>query len=348
MRPPTDSVRGSYDDVLQRRRDALRVQPPDPDPAGPPTPGVSPGVSPGVTPGVSAGIGDPYVLPVPGRHISRRSAQEPRTVAGRAVGEVVAGVVPVPLRGRIGLGGAQLAVLAVVVAVALSVTAWWVLRADARTVEAPAPAAGLEPAADLVVLEPAAASGSAAGSASASASASGSTEPAEPLQASAPGEAAPAAPAAAEGEVTVDVAGTVRRPGVVTLPAGARVVDALDEAGGARPGVDLSPLNLARVLVDGEQVLVGAPAAGATTAGAASGTATALPPPTEAAPTGLVDLNTADVAALEELPEVGPVTAAAIVAWREENGGFTAVEELLEVDGIGEVTLAQIAPHATV
>lgn len=325
MRPPTDSVRGSYDDVLQRRRDALRVRPPDPDPATPPTPEVTPGVTPGP--------GDPYVLPVPGRHVSRRAAQEPRAVAGRAVGEVVAGVVPAPLRGRVGLGGAQLAVLAVVVAVALSVTAWWVLRADARTVEAPAPAAGLEPAADLVALEPAAAT----------------PVPSEPAQASAPGEAASAAPAAAQGEVTVDVAGEVRRPGVVTLAAGARVVDALGEAGGARPGVDLSPLNLARVLVDGEQVLVGAPGTGATTAGApASGAAPTAPAPAAAAPPGLVDLNTADVTALEELPEVGPVTAAAIVAWREENGGFTAVEELLEVDGIGEVTLAQIAPHATV
>ena len=149
-------------------------------------------------------------------------------------------------------------------------TAWWVLRADARTVEAPAPAAGLAPAADLVALEPAAAT----------------PVPSEPAQASAPGEAASAAPAPAEGEVTVDVAGEVRRPGVVTLAAGARVVDALGEAGGARPGVDLSPLNLARVLVDGEQVLVGAPSTGATTAGApASGAAPTAPAPAAAAGT---------------------------------------------------------------
>ncbi|VXB23844.1 ComEA family DNA-binding protein [Nocardioides sp. AX2bis] len=315
MRPPTDSGPGTYDDVLQRRRDALRVRPPD-----------------------LPGPGDPYVLPVPGRHVSRRAAAEPRAVAGRAVGGVVAGVVPAPLRGRVALGGAQLAVLAVVVAVALSVTAWWVLRADARAVEAPAPAVGLEPAADLVALEPVAAT-------------PGTTGMAEPAGPAGPVDASSAAP---EGEVTVDVAGRVRRPGVVTLPSGSRVVDALQEAGGARPGVDLSPLNLARVLDDGEQVLVGAPAAGTTTAGAPAPAAPAAPvapgAPTAAAgtPVGTVDLNTADVVALEALPEVGPVTAAAIVAWREENGGFTAVEELLEVDGIGEVTLAQIAPHATV
>jgi competence protein ComEA len=140
--------------------------------------------------------------------------------------------------------------------------------------------------------------------------------------------------------VTVDVAGKVRRPGIVVLPAGSRVVDALDAAGGARPGVDLTSLNLARLLVDGEQVLVGLPVPAGVV-----GSAVASAAPADGAP---VDLNTATAAELETLPEVGPVTAEAILAWRTEHGGFTAVEELLEVDGIGEATLATIAPHVTV
>ncbi len=155
----------------------------------------------------------------------------------------------------------------------------------------------------------------------------------------------PASTASPVGEasttVTVDVAGRVRRPGIVVLDAGARVVDALREAGGARPGVDLGDLNLARVLVDGEQVVVGVPppVTGLPTTSVSS----------PGAPTGqLVDLNTADLVALESLPEVGPVTAQAIVTWRDTNGGFTAVSELLEVDGIGEATLAAMAPFVTV
>ena len=124
------------------------------------------------------------------------------------------------------------------------------------------------------------------------------------------------------------------------LDNGARVVDAVKAAGGSRRGVDLSSLNLARVLVDGEQIVVGGPPAPATGAAAAAG----------AAPPGgpLVNLNTATEAELETLPEVGPVTAQSILSWRTEHGGFTSVDELLEVDGIGDATLAQIAPHVTI
>jgi competence protein ComEA len=150
---------------------------------------------------------------------------------------------------------------------------------------------------------------------------------------------APASSSAAP-VVVVDVAGKVRRPGIVVLDAGARVTDAIEAAGGARKGVDLTPLNLARVLVDGEQVVVGAPEAAAFSGGAgASGSGPSGP---------LVNLNTAGQAELESLPQVGPVTAQAIIAWRESRGGFTSVDELLEVDGIGDKTLAQISPHVTV
>jgi competence protein ComEA len=119
------------------------------------------------------------------------------------------------------------------------------------------------------------------------------------------------------------------------------VVDAIKAAGGARKGVDLSSLNLARLLVDGEQILVGVRAAPAPSGPAATPGA----PPAAGA---LVNINLADQAELETLPQVGPVTAQAILAWRDEHGAFTAVEELLEVDGIGDATLAQITPFVTI
>jgi competence protein ComEA len=243
-------------------------------------------------------------IPVPGRHAARRSG------GGRA-----SSLLPEVVRGRIALGPSQLAVVAVIVAVGLAAAGWWVVRGDPERLEAPPPAGGAD--------EPLAAS--------------------SPVAASATPTDSPAstAGAGAVGEVTVDVAGKVRDPGIVVLDAGARVVDALEAAGGARRGVDLTPLNLARVLVDGEQVLVGRPAASTGVTGGASSSG-------GPAPGALVNLNTATQAELESLPEVGPVTAQSILAWRSEHGGFTAIDELLEVDGIGDATLAQIAPHVTV
>lgn len=239
---------------------------------------------------------EPPVVPTPGRHAARR----PRSSS----------LVPETLRGRVALGPGPLAVVAVLVAVGLGLTAWWVVRSDPTPVAPVAP----QPADGLV-------------------------SPASPLPPVA-GEPTGASQTEAA-TVTVDVAGKVRRPGIVVLDAGARVVDALEEAGGARAGVDLGGLNLARLLVDGEQVVVGLPppqtglpAAAATSPGAPTGT--------------LVDLNTADLVALESLPEVGPVTAEAILTWRDAHGGFTSVSELLEVDGIGEATLATITPFVTV
>lgn len=156
-----------------------------------------------------------------------------------------------------------------------------------------------------------------------------------------PGASSPAS--SPPSELVVHVAGKVRRPGIVVLHPGDRVVDAVKAAGGVRPGADLRGLNLARPLVDGEQVLVGvgAPvaAAGPDGGGGAGSAAVAG---------GKVNLNTASEAQLEELPGVGPVTAAAIVAFRQEHGSFSSVDQLLDVSGIGEATLAEIAPHATV
>ena len=138
--------------------------------------------------------------------------------------------------------------------------------------------------------------------------------------------------------MVVDVAGKVRRPGIVTLPAGSRVQDAIRRAGGPRPGVVLTSLNLARLLVDGEQVLVGQPVVPGVAPSAAGGSPAAG---------ALVNLNAAGLSELDTLPGVGPVTAQKILDWRTQHGTFTSVDELLEVDGIGDKTLADIAPHVT-
>lgn len=137
--------------------------------------------------------------------------------------------------------------------------------------------------------------------------------------------------------VVVHVVGEVRRPGVVTLPAGSRVADAVAAAGGLRRGGRLGATNLARVLTDGERVDVGGtdPATGGGT-GAPAGAA------------GPIDLNTATAEQLDSLPGIGPVTAAKILAWRAAHGRFTVVEELAEVPGIGPKTLAELAPRVRV
>jgi competence protein ComEA len=152
--------------------------------------------------------------------------------------------------------------------------------------------------------------------------------------------------------VVVSVVGLVHKPGLVTLDAGARIADALTAAGGSLDGADLLGLNMARRVTDGEQVVVGiAPAPGAPPvmgSSISSGTSTAestSAPPTpgnNTASGGLVDLNTATVEQLDTLPGVGPVTAAAIVAWRDANGRFTSVDQLGDVDGIGPARLEKL------
>jgi competence protein ComEA len=142
----------------------------------------------------------------------------------------------------------------------------------------------------------------------------------------------------------VDVAGRVRHPGIVELPAGSRVVDALEAAGGPRPGVRTAQLNLARPLVDGEQVMVGfhVPAIGAVTAPPPAGVTASGPAPAS------VDINTATESELETLPGIGPVTAQSILDWRRQNGSFASVDQLLDVSGIGEATLADLKPYVHV
>jgi competence protein ComEA len=148
--------------------------------------------------------------------------------------------------------------------------------------------------------------------------------------------------------VVVHVVGQVHTPGVVELPAGSRVADALRAAGGATDGADLSAVNLARVLVDGEQVVVPAPGeAPAAAAGSGRGSVPGGAPGTAGGP-AVVDLNAAGLAELDALPGIGPVLAQRILDWRTDNGPFRDVEELGEVAGIGETLLGRIRPMVAV
>jgi competence protein ComEA len=162
----------------------------------------------------------------------------------------------------------------------------------------------------------------------------------------------PSPSAKSDESIVVSVVGLVHKPGLVTLTAGARIADALTAAGGALDGADLIGLNMARRVADGEQIVVGiaAPPGDPATMGSSisSGPAAAAPsrPPITSgsapAPGDLVDLNTATVEQLDALPGIGPVTAAAIVAWRDANGRFSSVDQLGDVDGIGPARLEKL------
>ncbi|MEU7482735.1 ComEA family DNA-binding protein [Streptomyces sp. NPDC042319] len=163
--------------------------------------------------------------------------------------------------------------------------------------------------------------------------------------------------------IVVDIAGKVRRPGIHRLPQGARVADALRAAGGVLSGTSTRTLNRARLLVDGEQIIVGAraaaptgpggqPAAGAAgSAGApaASGASGGASAPggsvgVGAAPAGPVSLNSATAEQLDTLPGVGPVLAQHIIDFRTQHGGFTSIDQLQEVNGIGDRRFADLRP----
>ncbi|MDQ0376388.1 ComEA family DNA-binding protein [Amycolatopsis thermophila] len=161
-----------------------------------------------------------------------------------------------------------------------------------------------------------------------------------PVLPAAPERPAPASVSAsrvADSSLVISVVGKVRTPGLVTVAAGSRVADALRAAGGAIEGTDVTALNLARKLADGEQIYVGVP-----------------PPPgvpqpaTSSATSALVDLNTATAEQLDALPGIGEVTAQRIVDWRTKNGGFRSVDQLREVEGIGETRLSRLREQVTV
>jgi competence protein ComEA len=153
--------------------------------------------------------------------------------------------------------------------------------------------------------------------------------------------------------VVVSVVGLVHTPGLVTLAPGARIADALKAAGGTTDGADTTGLNMARQVGDGEQIVVGIAAAKGQPpvlgSSVSSGSTAPRPPgsasgPDKPARAEVVNLNTATVQQLDALPGVGPVTAAAIVAWRDANGKFTSVDQLAEVDGIGHGRLEKLRP----
>ncbi len=155
-------------------------------------------------------------------------------------------------------------------------------------------------------------------------------EPPPALPSAKPASEARAAPPAG---LVVSVVGRVRAPGLVTVPQGARVADVLRAVGGAEPGADLGALNLARKVADGEQLAVGVPAPAASSDAPAGG--------------GKVDLNTATADQLDTLPGVGQVMAKRIVQWRTDHGGFAKVEQLRDVDGIGESKFQKIREQVT-
>ncbi|MGO2608525.1 MAG: helix-hairpin-helix domain-containing protein, partial [Brachybacterium tyrofermentans] len=167
------------------------------------------------------------------------------------------------------------------------------------------------------------------------------------------GEDPPSSPQSGEdaGEVVVHVAGAVKSPGVVRLPPGSRVEDALQAAGGTTEEAELAAINLARPLADGEQIHVPVPGEQTPTVPAPGGAEAGGGPdgvPGEGADGGTIDLNTASAAQLEELPGVGPSIAQRILEHREKNGPFASVDGLLEVSGIGPATLEEIRERARV
>ncbi|MGY1752413.1 helix-hairpin-helix domain-containing protein [Blastococcus sp. SYSU D01042] len=136
----------------------------------------------------------------------------------------------------------------------------------------------------------------------------------------------------------VAVVGLVGRPGLVTVPVGSRVADAIEAAGGLLPGTDPAAVNLAAVVTDGQQIAVGVPAAGGGGSAPAAGAPAA----------GLVDLNSATAEELDALPGIGPVLAQRIVAHRDESGPFRSVDQLDDVPGIGPAIAAELAELVTV
>lgn len=261
----------------------------------------------------------------------RPPPRPPRADLGSTAGAAVIDRLPLGLRaaaispGRHGLTGL---LLLVAVAVTVAAGGWWLARPRDEVAVRPRP-----------VGQPVAASSPADPSGDAPA-----TGPGIVGASATPSVGASAGP----GAVFVHVVGAVRRSGLVQLAPGSRVADAVDAAGGMTARADPASVNLARLLVDGEQVRVLRRGDSPVAAPDGAGVAGPLPGAPGAAVTGPIDLNTATVDQLDTLPGIGPVLAQRIVDWRTANGRFSSVDELAEVSGIGEATLADLRAAVTV
>ncbi|MEU3354858.1 ComEA family DNA-binding protein [Streptomyces sp. NPDC037389] len=219
---------------------------------------------------------------------------------------------PLWVRLRCGIAPRTLAALTAVLVVAVALGAYHFWAGRPRTVRAPAregPVAAPPPAAVPTV----------------------------------PGPTVPG-PGSSARSVVVDVTGKVPRPGVQRLPPGSRVEDALEAAGGARPGADTTGLNQARVLMDGELIVVGAPAPGGPASAAVGGAVAGASPPGGGAAAGPISLNSATLEQLDALPGVGRVLAQHILDYRTQHGGFRSVADLRRVNGIGARRFTDLKP----
>jgi competence protein ComEA len=257
-----------------------------------------------------------YVL---GQSGPRRAAAEPDPADGEAVEAAP--------RSRPAFGRAHLGVICGLLLLGLVLACLAVLRA--RPVALASPGVTMAPGTAV------------------SAAPSGSSTPAR--QTGRPTAAAPPSSSTAV-RIVVHVLGAVRRPGLVRLPEGSRVQDAIDATGGLLPSADPGEINLAQPLGDGQQVVIGTKAhpGGEVRQTGAGGGGSGGTTPGGGASVGQIDLNSASASQLDTLPGVGPVTAERIIAWRTEHRRFSRVEELQEVDGIGPKTYAQIAPRVRV
>lgn len=230
-------------------------------------------------------------------------------------------------------GRRGVAALGLAVVVVLAATGWWLAAAKPTPMPVDTAAGGAPATAAVSAATPAPVS--AVVSDPVSSPLPGTTSPAV---------ASPPSSSTSGGTVVVDVAGRVRRPGVYTLPAGARIYEALRAAGGARPGAGTVALNLAAPLQDGEQIVVGTPHAGVTGAPVAGevvpGSSDAIDGSTAAA--APVELNTATLEQLESLPGIGPVLAQDILDWRAQHGQFASIDQLQDVSGIGPAKFAEV------
>jgi competence protein ComEA len=239
----------------------------------------------------------------------------------------VSGQPPAPVRGGVFDPGRRgLAVLAVVALLAALGGAWYFTSAR--------PAAGAAPPPNPAAAATTGGSPSVLGSAG-------------------PLTGWPSAPSASSEPIVVDVVGKVAAPGVVELPVGSRIRDAIAAAGGVLPGTDLTALDLASKLADGQQLFVGIPPPSGYAAQAGGGVVGGEPanggaPGGDATSSGIVDINTATLSQLQTLPGVGPVLAQHILDWRAQHGHFTAVSQLQQVSGIGPSKYAALSGRVKV